>query len=90
MIINKDQENAHTVRIAFHDAKANVDRHFAGNVNAVTFGSAQYQWRPNVEPNGKADPDGPPVRSTIMAGADTTFELPKASLTVLRGTLAPR
>jgi hypothetical protein len=90
MIVNKDQENAHTVRMIFHDAKANLDRHFAGNVSAVTFGSAQYQWRPTADPNGKADPDGPPVRSTVTATAETTFELPKASLTVLRGTLAPR
>ncbi len=39
--------------------------------------------------SGHADPDGPPSKSTVTAGgADTLYQLPKASIIVLRGTLA--
>lgn len=38
---------------------------------------------------GTADPDGPSVKSTIHAGKGTTFTLPAASVTVLRGKAAP-
>jgi hypothetical protein len=88
MVVNKDQENAHKVRIVFHNAKADSDAFFAGDVDLIAFGSAQYQWHPDIN-NGTADPDGPPARSKITAAADTKFELPKASITVLRGTTAP-
>ncbi|HYL67897.1 MAG TPA: glycosyl hydrolase family 5, partial [Candidatus Limnocylindria bacterium] len=88
MVINKDQENAHKVRIVFHNAKDNTDSFFAGDLDFITFGSAQYQWHPEVN-NGTADPDGPPARSKIAATADTLFELPKASITILRGAISP-
>jgi hypothetical protein len=59
-------------------------------VAMVTFGSEQYQWHsePTSVNGGSADPDGPAARSTIQAGANTMFTLPKASVTVLRGTIA--
>jgi hypothetical protein len=39
--------------------------------------------------SGHADPDGPPSKSIITtAGAGTLYELPKASIIVLRGKLA--
>jgi len=60
---------------------------FDGPVKMVTFGSAQYQWRPLVG-GGKADPDGPPARSTIAASPATQYELPAASITVLTGAVA--
>jgi F5/8 type C domain-containing protein len=87
MVVNKDQENAHKVRIVFHDAKGNSDASFSGPVDVISFGSAQYQWHPNVN-GGTADPDGPPSRFTIAASPGTEFELPKASVTVLRGALS--
>lgn len=38
--------------------------------------------------NGHGDPDGPASKSTVMAdGPDTLYELPKASIIVLRGSL---
>ncbi len=86
MIVNKDQENAHTVRISFDDLDPGKGGHFAGQVKMVTFGSAQYQWHPEI-PTGKADPDGPPARSTIAASLATQYELPAASITVLTGTV---
>jgi hypothetical protein len=39
--------------------------------------------------SGHADPDGPPSKSSMAAdGAGTLFELPKASIIVLRGNVA--
>jgi hypothetical protein len=87
LVVNKDQENAHKVRILFHDTKQNRDASYSGPVDMISFGSAQYQWHPDVK-NGSADPDGPPSRSTITAAPNGEFELPKASVTVLRGSIS--
>jgi hypothetical protein len=87
MIVNKDQENSHTVRIMFDESKYGVSGYFEGAVNRVTFGSAEYQWHPG-EVSGVADPDGPPSRSTIAAAKETVYELPKASITVLTGEIS--
>jgi len=89
MLVNKDQENSHPVHIAFHDDKTDADSFLTGPVNLISFGSEQYQWHPD-DRGGKADPDGPAVRSTVTATADTEFTLPKASITVIRGKLAPK
>ncbi len=86
MIVNKDQENAHAVRIAFQDAAAKKESSFDSAVGMVTFGSEQYQWHSNLK-GGMAEPDGPPARSSIAGGAGATYTLPKASVTVLRGKL---
>jgi hypothetical protein len=87
MIINKDQENPHPIHVVFHDSENNTDSFFAGPVSAITFGSEQYQWHPAPD-GGMANPDGPPVRTTIAASSDTVFTLPKASITVLRGSIS--
>jgi len=89
MVVNKDQENPHAVRLAFHDAAAPGDRAFTGPVDRITFGSEQYQWQ--AHPNGgSANPDGPPLRSQLTAAPPTVFTFPKASVTVLRGHIADR
>jgi hypothetical protein len=42
-------------------------------------------------PSGHPDPDGPLTRSTVTAsGADTVYNLPKASVIVLRGKIAAK
>jgi len=82
MLINKDRNNPHAVKIAFSEAR----RHFSGPVDRITFGAAEYQWHANGL-NGSADPDGPPARSKVQGGADTLYQLPKASIVVLRGRL---
>ena len=82
MIVNKDQENAHTVEIAFDDSAQHALGTFTGSISAKTFGKAQYQWHPATL---SADPDGPAVASTIPTSPDTHFDLPPASITVLRG-----
>jgi hypothetical protein len=87
MLVNRDQDNPHKVRIEFRDAPAGSERHFSGTVSATTFGSAQYQWHPTTQ-GGVADPDGPALKSTVAAKADTLYDLPKASMTVIRGSIA--
>ncbi len=86
LIVNKDQENGHTVRIAFDGLKPGGEGGFDGPTKMTTFGSAQYQWHPGTM-TGKADPDGPPARSTIAASPTTEYELPAASITVLTGAV---
>jgi hypothetical protein len=86
MVVNKDQENSHRVHITFEDRNGGRDSHFEGPVNAITFGTEQYRWHSNVN-GGTADPDGPAARSMITADAMTTYSLPKASVTVIRGKL---
>ena len=81
MVINKDQTNPHSVRLVFEDG-ANT-KSFSGPVSMVTFGSEQYVWR-SQGINSHPDPNTPPVRKTVQSDS---IELPKASLTVLRGKL---
>jgi hypothetical protein len=107
MLVNKDQEHDHSVRVSFADPVTRHDRFFAGTVDRVVFGPAEYQWHPDPVPagatppagrggrggggrggSGHADPDGPPSRSSLTAGGpDTLYQLPKASIIVLRGKL---
>jgi len=84
MIVNKDQENPHTVKVAFDDAGQAAPGTFVGSLSVKTFGKAQYQWHPATL---SADPDGPISLSSLNADANTQFELPAASITVLRGKI---
>jgi hypothetical protein len=103
MLINKDQDNEHFVKVAF--AGAGQSRYFSSEVTRVVFGPNEYQFHPDpVQPepaggrggrggrggiSGHADPDGPPSKSTVTAeGAGTVYRLPKASIIVLRGKVA--
>jgi hypothetical protein len=91
LVVNRDQWNPHRVQIKFHDSNQAGDRFFSDAVRVITFGSAQYQWHP--EKGGYADPDGPAVTSTIQANSGSWFDLPQASVSVIRGSLesaAPR
>ena len=103
MLVNRDQQNAHRVRIAF-EGPSEKQSAFAGPVQVSTFGSAQYQWHPaqtrfmahaetsgqrTIVPTSKgwADPDGPIAHSKLNAGKDTMYELPAASVVVLQGNI---
>jgi hypothetical protein len=102
MLVNKDHDEDHAVKVAFADGNRN--RYFAGTVDRVVFGAAEYEWHPDpvsadaVPPagggrrrgggTGHAEPDGPPSKSTVTGGGpDTVYRLPKASIIVLRGKL---
>ena len=84
MLVNHDETHAHKVRVVFEDSTSGHNHTFSGPVTRVTFGSEQYVWKNDGE-NSHADPDGPPVATTVIGGPAATFTLPKASITVLRG-----
>ena len=84
MLINKDYDHPHQVKIGFHDAGTKAEGSFAGPLTMVTFGKAQYRWHP-ARKDGYADPDGPPVKSVVSGGADALYTLPPASINILRG-----
>jgi len=82
LLINKDRENAHSIQIAFeNDGKSG---HFSGAVRTVTFGSEQYVWH-GQDATAHAEPNLPPVVSSVDTSVQSVFTLPKASVTVLRG-----
>jgi hypothetical protein len=102
MAVNRDQQNAHRVRIAFEGAEK--ENGFYGPVEISTFGSAQYQWHPSqmrfmahaenaAQPTivattrGSADPDGPIAHTRLTAEKGTMYELPAASVVVIRGSV---
>jgi hypothetical protein len=88
MLVNRDETNSHAVRVAFEDTKNKQTVSFSGMVTLVTFGTEQYVWI-NDGLNSHADPNHPPVASTVRAETGTVFTLPKASITVVRGKIAP-
>jgi hypothetical protein len=104
MIVNRDQFNAHSIRLNFRADATHTQRTLAGDVAVSSFGRDQYQWHPAsttfmahaanagadsviANTKGFADPDGPIVRSTKQASPNTTYNIPAASIVVLRGTL---
>ncbi|MGA2859245.1 MAG: discoidin domain-containing protein [Candidatus Sulfotelmatobacter sp.] len=84
MLINKDYDHPHQVRIVFHNAESNREDFFFGPVTMITFGKAQYLWHPDRK-KGHADPDSPPVKFTLTGGENAKYTLPAASLTIVRG-----
>jgi hypothetical protein len=106
MLVNRDQENAHRMKIAFRGS-ADPAGSFAGPVEVSTFGSQQYHWHPaltgfmahaeksgertiTANTKGMADPDGPIARAKRDAGKDTAFDVPAASVVVVRGKVGNR
>jgi len=104
LIVNRDQQNSHHVRISFQDQAKHDGESFVGPVQILTFGSDQYHWHPAetrfmahsehaaerpvvANTKGFADPDGPIKRTEETAGQDTLFDLPAASVTVIRGKI---
>ena len=84
MLVNRDENTPHNVRVAFEDSGNKRNGDFSGRVEVTTFGSEQYVWI-NDGQNSRADPDGPPAGTAVEANGQTTYVLPKASITVLRG-----
>jgi F5/8 type C domain/Glycosyl hydrolases family 39 len=86
LIINKDPSNAHAVNITFEKGGKEVAAGFSGPVKIVTFGAAEYMWH-SSGPTSHADPDGPPKRESVDWKEGQRVLLPKASVTVLTGTV---
>jgi hypothetical protein len=87
LLVNCDETQPHTVHVVFDDRRTGKGSGFSGSVTEVTFGSEQYVWV-NDGRNSHADPDHPPVATTVTVDSHTAFTLPKASITVLRGRVA--
>jgi hypothetical protein len=68
MLVNKDHDEAHSVKVTFADPVSKHDRVFAGPVTRVVYGAEE-------APHSTAVP------------AEAAFQLPKASIVVLRGRL---
>ena len=86
MLVNRDHDNDHAVKVVFADPETHRERFFTGQVDRITFGPAEYQWHPEGA-SGRADPDGPPSKSTVTGGTEALYQLPKASIIVLRGRI---
>ena len=85
LVVNKDQDNAHSVDIDFATGQGQRPGRFTGPVDVIVFGRDQYQWHPLVD-GGTADPDGPPLKNVVPSGSTGAgFTLPAASVTVIRG-----
>jgi hypothetical protein len=105
MLVNRDQEQAHKVQVAFDNSQDKTVSYLSGDVHAATFGSEQYKWHPafrNADTShipqaldkypllytdGYADPDGPIKEVTLQGDKSTEYEIPAASIVVLRGNL---
>jgi len=87
MLVNRDENKPHTVRISFENPKDKRLSFFSGNVSWNSFGSDQYVWQ-NDGPNSHPNPNLPPVSAAITANEQTVFTLPKASITVVRGEIS--
>jgi len=87
LVVNKDYDHAHPVRVSFHNAEVERDATFTGPVTMITFGKTQYQWHANRK-EGYAEPDGPAATSTVEGGADSVYTLPPASVSVIRGKIS--
>jgi F5/8 type C domain len=83
MLINKDQSNSHLVRIQFENG-TEPTWGFSGPTKMTTFGEEEYVWHSDGM-NSHADPERPPVSSTISVEFQSVYSLPPASVTVLQG-----
>lgn len=87
LLVNKDAGRAHPVGVIFHDSDDASDHSFAGPVTQVSIGGAAYRWHPRG-PAGFPRPDGPLTTSSLPGGPGVVYVLPKASVTVLRGSIS--
>ena len=62
LLVNRDQQNAHSVKIAFQDdGDQTAHQSFVGPVEISTFGKDQYHWHPaHTRPAGHAEQPGQP------------------------------
>ena len=100
MIVNRDQENAHKVHISFQGqdktsafagpvAIATFGREqyqwHPAKTRFVPHAENPTEWPVVAYLPGNADPDGPIARTQVSAARDTAYELPAASVVVIRG-----
>ncbi len=106
MAVNRDQLNPHRVRIKFEKSsnqdssfEGGVEISTFGSAQ-YQWHPAQTRFMAHAEISGKptivtttqgwADPDGPIAHSKMSATKDTVYDLPAASVTVIRGNMSAR
>jgi len=52
MMVNRDQDNAHTVQVDFQNSQAKTTSYLSGDVHVAIFGRDQYKWHP-ARTNGR-------------------------------------
>ena len=67
MLVNRDQYNQHAVKVVFHDPETGRDRHFSGQVDRITFGSAEYKWHQEENAATRIPTAHPPARRYAAA-----------------------
>ncbi len=104
MIVNRDQENGHRVHIGFRTSETSAggfwgpveiatfgSAQYKWNPPRTRFmAHAEQAAAPTVVSytNGTADPDGPILRSKQNATSDSIYDLPAASVVVIRGKIS--
>jgi hypothetical protein len=95
LVVNRDQENAHTARISFERGRG-APQFFVGAADVLTFDRARYVWHPEPLPyqpfaektvGGFASPSQSFGHAKINASPTTIYDLPAASVTVIRGKI---
>ena len=80
MLVNKDRQHDHLIRINFADGGSVW--HFSGNVSGYQYSSAQYAWKESGE-------NGHPLRSQppkyLRLRGDQPVKVPAFSLSLVRG-----
>ncbi len=103
MAVNRDQQNSHRVRIEFDGPGEKASWFFGPvevstfGSEQYRWHPAETRFMAHAETNGGrtivpttkgwADPDGPIARTTLTAETNTMYDLPAASVTVIRGSV---
>ena len=105
LVVNRDQFNPHKVHINFGDAahatsfSGDVETLSFGPTQyqwhpdltgSVAHAATAGEQSVISNTKGQANPDNPPAQSTVHAARDTEYELPAASVTVIRGNVSAR
>ncbi len=88
MLINKDPNNVHKVRIRFRDVHSGSSPQFAGPVDVYQYSRTQYEL--SAEKGRPYPIRSEPPEHTRQKEASKLFELPPYSLTVIRGSVATK
>ena len=103
MLVNRDQQNSHKVQIAFNDQGSAQSFSGPVEISTFGSSQYQWhpaktrfeahaehptEWPVVAYFPGNADPDGPIANSKQTAGKGTSFELPAASVVVIRGKIS--
>jgi hypothetical protein len=85
MLVNKDRQHDHLIRINFADGGSVW--HFSGNVSGYQYSSAQYAWKESGE-NGHPLRSRPPKYLSLRG--DQPVRVPAFSLSLVRGKFPAR